>query len=255
MPTRASPSSSRRSLTDGPLTRASSPIGWPLPGCPRDAGVALHVLMLASLRGIAVRGPMIGAQHAYVAARDWLGPPPRAFDRDAALAELARRYLAGHGPGRDRDLAKWAGLPLGPGAPRPARDRRRAARAARWPGRAGVGAAGGGEPAAAAAAWRIRRDAAGLGVTRAGAGRPSGHRDGERAVPARSSSSAARRRGSGRTRPAGWCWSGSGRCRMTSRLLWRPRLAMSGASWPARRRQDRTAMKLPDLADLPTRRP
>ena len=28
------------------------------------------------------------------------------------MAELARRYLAGHGPAADRDLAKWAGLPL-----------------------------------------------------------------------------------------------------------------------------------------------
>ena len=31
---------------------------------------------------------------------------------DAALAELARRYLIGHAPATDRDLAKWAGLPL-----------------------------------------------------------------------------------------------------------------------------------------------
>jgi hypothetical protein len=30
-----------------------------------------------------------------------------------ALAELARRYLAGHGPASDRDLARWAGVPLG----------------------------------------------------------------------------------------------------------------------------------------------
>jgi hypothetical protein len=80
---------------------------------PSAAGCALHVLVLASLRGIAVRGPMIGMQHAYVSTRDWLGPPPRTLDRDAALAELARRYLAGHGPASDRDLAKWAGLPLG----------------------------------------------------------------------------------------------------------------------------------------------
>jgi hypothetical protein len=56
---------------------------------------------------------MIGAQHAYVHAADWLGKPPRELDRDVALAELARRYLAGHGPACDRDLAKWAGLPLG----------------------------------------------------------------------------------------------------------------------------------------------
>ena len=33
-------------------------------------------------------------------------------DRDAALAELARRYLTGHAPADDRDLARWAGLPL-----------------------------------------------------------------------------------------------------------------------------------------------
>jgi hypothetical protein len=33
--------------------------------------------------------------------------------REQALALLARRYLAGHGPATDRDLAKWAGLPLG----------------------------------------------------------------------------------------------------------------------------------------------
>jgi hypothetical protein len=76
------------------------------------AGQALvHLLMLACLRGLAVRGPFKGRRHAYVLAADWLGSPPR-FDRDAALAELARRYLCGHAPADDRDLAKWAGLPL-----------------------------------------------------------------------------------------------------------------------------------------------
>ena len=58
--------SGRRSLSDSTAA-----------GLPRDGGVALHVLMLASLRGIAVRGPMVGAQHAYVSVRDWLGAPPR----------------------------------------------------------------------------------------------------------------------------------------------------------------------------------
>lgn len=78
----------------------------------RTAGQALiHMLFLAALRGIAVRGPMVGKQHAYVLVRDWLGPQPQ-IDREAGLAELARRYLAGHGPADDRDLARWAGLPL-----------------------------------------------------------------------------------------------------------------------------------------------
>lgn len=99
-------------LTDGPLTRASLAERIAAAGLPSDAGVALHVLMLASLRGIAVRGPMIGAQHAYVHVRDWLGSPS-AIGHDTALAQLARRYLAGHGPASESDLAKWAGLPLG----------------------------------------------------------------------------------------------------------------------------------------------
>ncbi len=42
--------------------------------------------------------------------RDWLGPRPR-VDREAALAELARRYLVGHGPAT---IATW---PAGPGLP------------------------------------------------------------------------------------------------------------------------------------------
>jgi hypothetical protein len=68
--------------------------------------------MLASLRGLVVRGPMTGGEHAYALVSDWLGAPPETLDRDVALARLARRYLAGHGPADDRDLAKWAGLPL-----------------------------------------------------------------------------------------------------------------------------------------------
>ena len=102
-----------RALADGPLVRAEIADRLVTAGLPGDGGVALHVLMLASLRGSAVRGPVIGTQHAYGLARDWLGSPPRALDPEAALARLAGRYLAGHGPASDRDLAKWAGLPLG----------------------------------------------------------------------------------------------------------------------------------------------
>ncbi|MDQ5820487.1 MAG: winged helix DNA-binding domain-containing protein [Actinomycetota bacterium] len=101
----------RALVEDGPLTRAQ--LRDRLVGANvRTEGQALvHVLVLASLRGIAVRGPMVGRQHAYALVQDWLETPPR-FDRDVALGELARRYLAGHGPADDRDLARWAGLPL-----------------------------------------------------------------------------------------------------------------------------------------------
>ncbi len=79
----------------------------------RTAGQAfVHLMFLSALRGISVRGPMVRKQHAYVLVRDWLGPQRPPPDRDVALAELARRYLVGHGPADDRDLARWAGLPL-----------------------------------------------------------------------------------------------------------------------------------------------
>jgi hypothetical protein len=97
---------------DGPLTRAQLAERITAAGVRTEGQALVHILLLASLRGHVVRGPMIGAHHAYVLVRDWLGAPPGPFDRDIALAELARRYLAGHGPADDRDLAKWAGLPL-----------------------------------------------------------------------------------------------------------------------------------------------
>ncbi len=101
-----------RSLAaEGPLTRGQLRERIAAAGV-RTAGQALvHLLMLACLRGLAVRGPMIGREHAYALVHDWLGEAPPVA-RDRALAELARRYLAGHGPAGERDLAKWAGLPL-----------------------------------------------------------------------------------------------------------------------------------------------
>jgi hypothetical protein len=98
---------------DGPLTRAQLRAIIASAGLPAEDNLPVHLIALASMQGVAVRGPVINGQHAYVLVRDWLGTPPPELGHDAALAELARRYLAGHGPASDRDLAKWAGLPLG----------------------------------------------------------------------------------------------------------------------------------------------
>jgi hypothetical protein len=95
----------------GPLTGAQLREHIEAAGVRTEGQALVHLLFLASLRGIVVRGPVIDSQHAYVLVRDWLGVSPP-VDRDRALAELARRYLAGHGPAEDRDLARWAGLPL-----------------------------------------------------------------------------------------------------------------------------------------------
>jgi hypothetical protein len=96
---------------EGPLTRFQLRDRLDAGGIATAGQAFIHLVMLACLRGLAVRGPMIGKHHAYVLVRAWLGESPR-VDRDAALAELARRYLTGHGPASDRDLAKWSGLPL-----------------------------------------------------------------------------------------------------------------------------------------------
>jgi Winged helix DNA-binding domain len=96
---------------DGPLTRQQLRDRLGSAGFPTAGQALVQLLFCASLRGIAVRAPMVGRDHAYVLARDWLGNASP-VDRERALSELARRYLAGHGPAGDRDLAKWAGLPL-----------------------------------------------------------------------------------------------------------------------------------------------
>jgi DNA glycosylase AlkZ-like len=101
-----------RALADeGPLTRAQLRERVDVAGVQTAGQAMIHLLFLAAVRGIVVRGPMVGKQHAYVLVRDWLGEQGP-VDREKALAELARRYLVGHQPASDRDLAKWAGLPL-----------------------------------------------------------------------------------------------------------------------------------------------
>ena len=96
---------------DGPLTRVELREQLQSAGVRTEGQAMIHLLFLSAVRGITVRGPMVGKQHAYVLVRDWLGEP-KPLDREKALAELTRRYLVGHQPATDRDLAKWAGLPL-----------------------------------------------------------------------------------------------------------------------------------------------
>jgi hypothetical protein len=96
---------------DGPLTRPQLRERLDTAGMQTAGQSLIHLFFLAAVRGIVVRGPMVGKQHAYVLVRDWL-EPAKPLERDAALAELARRYLVGHAPADDRDLARWAGLPL-----------------------------------------------------------------------------------------------------------------------------------------------
>jgi Winged helix DNA-binding domain len=101
-----------RALADeGPLTRPELAARLAALGIRTKGQATPHLLMLAALRGAVVLRPLREGRQAFVRAEDWLGPD-RPVGRDAALAELARRYLAGHAPAEPDDLARWAGLPL-----------------------------------------------------------------------------------------------------------------------------------------------
>jgi hypothetical protein len=75
------------------------------------SSIGMHIVGLAVTSGMACLGPDRGRTTCLVRREDWLGKAPK-FDRDAALAELARTYLGAFAPATDRDFAYWSGLPL-----------------------------------------------------------------------------------------------------------------------------------------------
>lgn len=72
------------------------------------------MLLLADLelQCLVCSGPPMAGHHTYALFADRI-PHPRRLDREEALAELALRYVTGHGPATERDLAYWATLTLG----------------------------------------------------------------------------------------------------------------------------------------------
>ena len=85
----------------------SSASGCAAERIPVEGQALPHLLALAARRGACALGPVRDGAPAFV-------PAPPAGDAPAdPVAELARRYLAGHGPAGAEDLAAWSGLPLG----------------------------------------------------------------------------------------------------------------------------------------------
>lgn len=70
-----------------------------------------HLLWHLSITGTTVLGPFDCAEQQFVLLEEWV-PRRRKLDGDEALAELARRYLAGRSPATTADLAWWTKLPL-----------------------------------------------------------------------------------------------------------------------------------------------
>ena len=78
-----------------------------------DGGVAIegqrgaHLLVRLAQSGVAV----LCGQNTWTLLDDHVRMP-RHLDREAALSEIARRYLTARGPATERDLAWWTGLKL-----------------------------------------------------------------------------------------------------------------------------------------------
>jgi hypothetical protein len=68
-----------------------------------------YLVMRAELEGILCSGPRRGRRQTYALLEERVPPSP-SRTRDEALAELARRYVEGHGPAQAVDLAWWSGL-------------------------------------------------------------------------------------------------------------------------------------------------
>jgi hypothetical protein len=104
----------RKALAHGPVARRqlrqsllgsrviSEPVGQ----------VLIHLLFHAATLGVICSGPRIGRDDSFVLLDDWV-PASDGPRREAALVELARRYLAAYGPASVADFAAWSGLPSG----------------------------------------------------------------------------------------------------------------------------------------------
>ena len=68
-----------------------------------------YLVMHAELEGLICSGPRRGKQFTYALLEERV-PPIATMKRDDALATLARRFFASHGPATVQDLAKWSGL-------------------------------------------------------------------------------------------------------------------------------------------------
>jgi hypothetical protein len=79
-----------------------------------EGQAAPHLIFRAAFEGIVCLGPDRGAKPTYVLLDDWVDSTKMiSLSRDAACAELARRYIAAYGPAEQEDLAAWSGLSMG----------------------------------------------------------------------------------------------------------------------------------------------
>jgi hypothetical protein len=94
-----------QSMSRSELTRLLEGCGLMMGG-----GITYHTVWYLAQTGTIVQGPTRDGEQLLVLTNEWITNPVEMPDRDAALATLARRYLAAHAPASVDDLTHWTKL-------------------------------------------------------------------------------------------------------------------------------------------------
>ena len=94
---------------EGSLTRSEIAERLRRRGIRTEGQAIAHLVWFAAAQGVICYGPYRDGEHCFVLVRDWLGEV-KPMEREAALAELAVRYLTAHAPAQPADLAFWSGI-------------------------------------------------------------------------------------------------------------------------------------------------
>ena len=102
----------RNALANGPLTRHElrERLLTHNVDVLRDPQALIHMIALAAARGLIVVLPPVGRDNRFALLDDWIAPV-HALTREAAEAELARRYFTAFGPASIADFRAWSGIP------------------------------------------------------------------------------------------------------------------------------------------------
>ncbi|TNM68923.1 winged helix DNA-binding domain-containing protein [Streptomyces sp. NP160] len=99
----------RERLADGPASRDELGAAWTAAGFEPGTSTTYRLLNHLATRGELVLGPVRGADQLVALADAWLPSGARREEEpaEALLADLAARYVAGHGPASVADLVRW----------------------------------------------------------------------------------------------------------------------------------------------------
>jgi hypothetical protein len=97
-----------KELSGRQLTRDELGLSLAQAGLPTRGEALSYQMIAAELDAVVCSGARRGKQHTYALLEERVADAP-ARSRDEALAELALRYLQGHGPALVQDLAWWSG--------------------------------------------------------------------------------------------------------------------------------------------------